>query len=89
MSKAKKYTKEYVSNLSDEMLFLLLKMQPISTRLPKEQREVMERWLVEYGRVPTSSDFRKEKIQKFFKGIANMVRGKSGVSRGKNNQISK
>ena len=89
MSKAKKYTKEYVSGLSDEMLFLLLKMQPISTRLPKEQREVMERWLVEYGRIPTNGDFRKEKIQKFFKGMANMIRGKSGLSRVKNDQNSK
>ena len=71
------------------MLFLLLKMQPISTRLPKEQREVMERWLVEYGHIPTNGDFRKEKIQKFFKGMVNMIRGKSGLSRVKNDQNSK
>lgn len=68
------FTEERVRELDDEMLFLYLGMKPISGRLPKEQRKVMEEWLVKYGRVPTSGDLRKEKIKGFFKGIANVVK---------------
>ena len=69
-----KFTEERVHELDDEMLFRYLGMQPISGRLPKEQRKVMEEWLVKYGHVPTDGDLRKEKIKGFFKGIANAVK---------------
>ena len=69
-----KFTEERVRELDDEMLFLYLGMKPISGKLPKEQRKVMEEWLIKYGRVPTDGDLRKEKIKGFFKGIANAVK---------------
>lgn len=82
-----KFTEERVRELDDEMLFRYLGMQPISGRLPKEQRKVMEEWLVKYGHVPTSGDLRKEKIKGFFNGIANMLKRKSPLQR--DNQHSK
>ena len=69
-----KFTEERVRELDDEMLFRYLGMQPISGRLPKKQRKIMEEWLIKYGHVPTSGDLRKEKIKGFFKGIANVVK---------------
>jgi len=82
-----KFTEERVRELDDEMLFLYLGMKPISGKLPKEQRKVMEEWLIKYGRVPTDGDLRKEKIKNFFEG---MFRKKPSVlSSVKNNQFSK
>jgi len=82
-----KFTKERVEKLDDEMLFLYLGMKPISGKLPKEQRKVMEEWLIKYGRVPTDGVLIKEKIKNFFEGI---FRKKPSVLSGvKNNQFSK
>lgn len=82
-----KFTEERVRELDDEMLFLYLGMKPISGKLPKEQRKVMEEWLIKYGHVPTAGDLRKEKIKKFFEGISR--KKPSVLSSVKNNQFSK